>query len=142
MGNFCVDCGTCSLYKKSSKQTLLPKLGSLHSSLSCSTYLVVIFTEHACLHCTQVLTLCTAHIRTFAQYNAKEFARHNRSVEDPCKAHRLWSLYLFCSVCYCVHRLIFLPSWPLSHQCTAAKTFGHSKEYSFDLLILKFNEAS
>lgn len=141
MGNCSVDCGTCSLYRKSSKQTLLPKFGSLHSSLSCSTYLVVIFMEHACLHCMQVLT-CTVHIRTFAQYNAKEFARHSKNVENLCKAHRLWTSLLFGLVCYCVCSFSFLSSWPSPHQCAAAKTCGHLKEYSFDLLTLKFSEAS
>lgn len=86
-GACCVDCKTCSLYRKSRKQMSLPKLGSLHSSLSCSMYLVVILTEHACLHCTQVLTLCTAHIRTSAQYNAKKFLHFTTRVLKTCVKH-------------------------------------------------------
>lgn len=59
-------------------------------------YLVISFVELASL------ILCTTHIRTFAQYKAKELARHNKTVEDLHKTRRLLLLLLhFCFVRFC-----------------------------------------
>lgn len=58
-------------------------------------YLVISFVELA------LLILCTTHIRTFAQYKAKELARHNKTVEDLHKIRRLLLLLHFCFVRLC-----------------------------------------